>query len=78
MLRKAAPCIISEVLACARCSEGMNSEARMAPGTSKQDGAGTSIAALPAELLQLFCSFLDDPDDLASCHMVDTRCISML
>ena len=27
MLRKAAFCIISEVLACARCSEGMNSEA---------------------------------------------------
>jgi hypothetical protein len=52
----------------------------MASGTSRQDRAGnkTFIAALPTELLQLVCSFLDDPDDLAACHMVDTRCVCML
>jgi hypothetical protein len=34
-----------------------------------------SIFALPPELLQHICSFLHDPDDLANCHLVDTRCM---
>jgi hypothetical protein len=53
----------------------LNSVQRMASG-ARQDGAAnkTSVLALPAELLELTCSFLEDPDDLASCHMVHTRC----
>ena len=30
--------------------------------------------ALPTEILELICRFLEDADDLASCHMVHTRC----
>ena len=53
----------------------LNSVGRMA-SAARQDGAGhkTSVLALPVELLELICSFLEDADDLASCHMVDTRC----
>jgi hypothetical protein len=32
------------------------------------------LTALPWDILQHICSFLDDAEDLASCHMVDTRC----
>jgi hypothetical protein len=42
---------------------------------AQQHGAGTTtpMTALPPELLQHICSLLKDPDDLASCHLVDTR-----
>lgn len=41
-------------------------------------GNKTSVLALPAEILELIYSFLEDADDVASCHMVDTRCVCML
>jgi hypothetical protein len=46
----------------------------MASGAG-QDGAQskTSIAALRPEILEHICNLLHDPDDLASCHMVDER-----
>ena len=31
------------------------------------------IVALPSEVLERIFGFLEDPDDLASCHMVCTR-----
>lgn len=41
-----------------------------------QDGAGnkTSVVALPSDILQHIYSFFEDPTDVTSCHMVDTRC----
>ena len=44
--------------------------AGMAPGANSK----ISIGVIPAEILQHICSLLQDPDDLASCHLVDTRC----
>ena len=39
-------------------------------------GAGnkTSVVALPSDILQHIYSFFEDPTDVTSCHMVDTRC----
>ena len=34
----------------------------------------TSVGDLPPEILQHICSLLHDPDDVANCHLVDTRC----
>ena len=45
-------------------------EGGMAPGANSKN----SIGMIPAEILQHICSLLQDPDDLASCHLVDTRC----
>ena len=42
------------------------------PGQHGADSR-TSIGAVPPELLEHICSLLPDPDDLASCHLVDTR-----
>lgn len=43
--------------------------------SSTRHGADTkvSVSSLPPDVLQRICSFLEDPDDLASCHVVDTR-----
>jgi hypothetical protein len=43
--------------------------------SSTGHGADTkvSVRSLPSDVLQRICSFLEDPDDLASCHVVDTR-----
>lgn len=43
--------------------------------SSTRHGADTkvSVSSLPPNVLQRICSFLEDPDDLASCHVVDTR-----
>lgn len=35
------------------------------------------MSSLPSDVLQRICSFLEDPDDLASCHLVDTRCVRL-
>jgi hypothetical protein len=35
----------------------------------------TSIGALPPEILQHICNFLQDRHDLASAHVVNTRCV---
>jgi hypothetical protein len=50
---------------------GMTSGAIMPPMGANSK---ISIGMLPAEILQHICSLLQDPDDLASCHSVDTRC----
>ena len=51
-----------------------SSGARMPPVARQDDVVNTmSVLTLPPEMLQLVCTFLEDPDDLASCHMVHTR-----
>ena len=50
---------------------------KMASGARQRLGAAStsSVATLlPPEILQHICSLLQDPDDLASFHLVDTRC----
>jgi hypothetical protein len=39
-----------------------------------EEDSKTSVAELPPEMLQHICSLLQDPDDVASCHLVDSRC----
>jgi hypothetical protein len=53
---------------------------RMPPPVDRQDDAVStmSVLTLPPEMLQLVCTFLEDPDDLASCHMVHTRSVCKL
>ena len=46
----------------------MATGARQLPGAASR----TSIATLPPEILQNICSLLQDPDDVASFHLVDT------
>ena len=52
----------------------------MALGSSRhlEEDSKTSVAELPPEILQHICSLLEDPDDVASCHLVDTRCARVL
>ena len=49
----------------------------MALGSSRhlEEDSKTSVAELPPEILQHICSLLQDPDDVASCHLVDSRCV---
>ena len=50
------------------------SPASMASGAAQHGAASeTSIAALPSEIVEHICHLLHEPDDLASCHQVDTR-----
>lgn len=52
----------------------ISSQASMASGVAQHGAATTaSITVLPAELLEHICDLLHDPDDLASCHLVDLR-----
>lgn len=37
----------------------------------------TSIGALPLDILQHILSKLQDPDDLATAHLVDIRCVRL-
>jgi hypothetical protein len=55
-----------------------------APGRSMASVTGQSgeddmvtVVALPPEILQRILGFLQDPDDLASCHMVNTRYVHL-
>jgi hypothetical protein len=47
----------------------------MPSGTRHGADTKVSVRSLPADVLQRICSCLEDPDDLASCHLVDTRCV---
>ena len=49
--------------------------ARMPSSTRSQADTKMSVSSLPSDVLQRICSFPEDPDDLASCHLVDTRCV---
>ena len=54
-------------------------QARMASASRQDDTRNNvTLVALPPDMLQHICSFLEDPDDLARCHMVDTRCACSL
>ena len=60
-----------ELLIYLRCS---GSEGNMASGPGPFGAQSrTSVSALPPELLQHIVSSLQEPADVASCHMVDTR-----
>ena len=41
-------------------------------------GADLELSTLPSDILRHIFSFLQDPDDIASCHLVDTRCTCAL
>jgi hypothetical protein len=53
----------------------MGSQASVASDVAQHGAASkTSIAALPPEILEHICNLLhDEPGDLASCHLVDSR-----
>jgi hypothetical protein len=52
----------------------IGSQASMASSAAQHGAANMmSIAALPPEILERICNLLHDPDDLASCHLVDVR-----
>ena len=58
----------------AHAGGGLHSiSARMSSITRHGADTKVSVSSLPSDVLQRICSFLEDPDDLASCHLVDTR-----